>query len=876
MKSDEIRQSFLDFFKSKGHTIVKSASLIPENDPTLLFTNAGMNQFKDVFLGVGTREYKRAADTQKCMRVSGKHNDLEDVGKDGYHHTFFEMLGNWSFGDYYKKEAIEWAWELLTKVWKLPKDKLYATVHHTDDEAFKLWEEVTDIDKSHILKFGDKDNFWEMGATGPCGPCSEIHIDRGEEACDKKHIEGHKCSVNGGCARFIELWNLVFIQYNRNEDGSLSPLPSKHVDTGMGFERITSVIQGKISNYDTDIFEPIISAIENLSGKKFGKDTETPIRVIADHIRTLTFAMSDGVMPSNEGRGYVIRKILRRAIRYGKYLGFEEPFLHKITSSVVEKYKNVFPELKEREEMVKSLIYSEEEAFYKTIHRGLDKLNEIIDKCHKENKSIISGSDLFMLYDSLGLPLDFIESITEDERLKLDKDGFNKLMEEQKERARANWKNDAFNVEILKGKNIKTTYTGENKSTDNSKIIFIIQSTYEKDTIKENEEGVIITEKTPFYGEKGGQIGDKGIISKEDGSTFEVRDTKIFEDAYLHIGKVIKGSFKNGDNVVLTIDEERRKSIARNHTATHLLHKALKKILGEHVAQAGSLVGPQGFRFDFTHFKAMTKEEIENVENEVNRAILSTLPVSISYLPKEEAIKKGAVAIFEEKYGDIVRIVEVENYSKELCGGSHVKNTGEIGLFKIISETSISAGTRRIEAITAFSSLENFRKYYNLLNEISITLNSKEEKILEKIRTTLEELKEKEKEISDLKNKLLSYELDKIIEKCENYNGVKMLVEILDKTQQELVSITDIFKSKVDKGIVFLLSKNADRVNIVCGVTKSIIDKIKAKEVVSEIAKFLGGGGGGRDDFAQAGGKNPEKINDALLKAKEIIKNKLS
>ncbi|MCX7821237.1 MAG: alanine--tRNA ligase [Brevinematales bacterium] len=875
MKSDDIRQSFLDFFKSKGHTIVPSSSLIPENDPTLLFTNAGMNQFKDVFLGLGTREYKRAADTQKCMRVSGKHNDLEDVGKDGYHHTFFEMLGNWSFGDYYKKEAIEWAWELLTKVWKLPKDRLYATVHHTDDEAFKLWAEVTDIDKSHILKFGDKDNFWEMGATGPCGPCSEIHIDRGEESCDKKHIEGHKCSVNGGCARYIELWNLVFIQYNRNEDGSLTPLPNKHVDTGMGFERITSVIQGKISNYDTDIFSSIISAIEDLSGKKFSKDTETPIRVIADHIRTLTFAMSDGVMPSNEGRGYVIRKILRRAIRYGKYLGFEEPFLHKLTQSVVEKYGHIFPEVKDRQEMVKSLIFSEEEAFYKTIHRGLDKLNEIIDKCHKENKNIISGADLFMLYDSLGLPLDFIESITEDEKLTLDKAGFNKLMEEQKERARANWKNDAFNIELLKGKNFKTIYTGENKYEDSSKIIMIIEDNKEKDLIEQNKNGVIITSETPFYGEKGGQVGDKGFIKKDDGSIFEVNDTKIFEDTYIHIGKVVKGSFKKNDTVTLVVDEERRRSIARNHTATHLLHKALKKILGEHVAQAGSLVGPNGFRFDFTHFKAMSKEEIEMVENEVNKAILNSLPVSISYLPKEEAIKKGAVAIFEEKYGDIVRIVEVENYSKELCGGSHVKNTGEIGLFKIVSETSISAGTRRIEAITALSLLDIFRKNYMLLNEISIILNTKEDKILERIKSLLEEIKEKEKEIEDLKTKLLSSELDKIIEKCENYKGVKILAEILDKPQNELVSITDIFKTKIDKGIVFLLAKNADKVSIVCGITKNLTDKIKAKEVVSEIAKFLGGGGGGRDDFAQAGGKHTDKIEEALIKAKEIVINKL-
>ncbi len=873
MKSDEIRQSFLDFFKSKGHTIVPSASLIPENDPSLLFTNAGMNQFKDVFLGVGKREYKRAADTQKCMRVSGKHNDLEDVGKDGYHHTFFEMLGNWSFGDYYKKEAIEWAWELLTRVWHLPKDKLYATVHHTDDEAFELWGEVTDIDKTHILKFGDKDNFWEMGATGPCGPCSEIHIDRGEEACDKKHIPGHKCSVNGGCARFIELWNLVFIQYNRNEDGSLTPLPAKHVDTGMGFERITSVIQKKISNYETDIFSPIISGIENLSGKKFDKNNETPMRVIADHIRTLTFAMSDGVMPSNEGRGYVIRKILRRAIRYGKYLGFEEPFLYKLSSSVVDKYGHVFPEVKDRSEMVKSLIYSEEEAFYKTIHRGLDKLNEIIDRCHKEDRKVISGEEIFLLYDSLGFPIDFIESVTEDEKITLDKQGFNKLMEEQKERARASWKNDAVNIEILKGKSLATKYT-ENYVED-SEIIFIIGNDKEKGELKEGESGVIITKETPFYGEKGGQVGDKGKIIKGE-AVFEVIDTKIYEDSYLHIGKVIKGEFSIKDRIKLIVDEERRKAIARNHTATHLLHKALKKVLGEHVAQAGSLVGPDGFRFDFTHFKALTLDEIEKVENEVNSAILSNFEVTISYMPKEEAIKSGAVAIFEEKYGDIVRIVEVKEYSKELCGGSHVKRTGDIGLFKIISESSISAGTRRIEAITGFSFLENYRKNINILGELSSILNVKMEGITDKVKILLEEMKSKDKKINELTKEILKNELDKIIEKSENYSGIKIVAEIVDKTSKELVDITDLFKEKVDKGVILLLSRNEDKVSIVCGVTKNITNIVKAKDIVSNVAKFLGGGGGGRDDFAQAGGKNIDKIEDGLKLGKNLIIEKFS
>ncbi len=871
MVADQIREDFLEFFKSKGHKIVQSASLIPQNDPTLLFTNAGMNQFKDVFLGLGKREYTRAADTQKCMRVSGKHNDLEDVGKDGYHHTFFEMLGNWSFGDYYKKEAIEWAWELLTRVWKLPKERLYATVHHTDDEAFGLWEKVTDIDRSHILKFGDKDNFWEMGATGPCGPCSEIHIDRGEAACDKKHFAGHKCEVNGGCARFIELWNLVFIQYNRNEDGSLTLLPSKHVDTGMGFERIVSVLQNKISNYDTDLFAPIIASIENLSGKNLSEETLVPVRVISDHIRALTFAMADGVMPSNEGRGYVIRKILRRAIRYGKYLGFEEPFLYKIVPSVVEKYGSVFPEVRDKSEMVKSLIYSEEDAFYRTLERGLDKLNEIIDRHHSENKTVISGKEIFMLYDSLGLPLDFIQSMIEDEKLKLDKEGFDKLMEEQRERARAHWKGGAVNIQILKGRGLKTEYTGENNNTVESSLIMLIKGDGEVKTLKTGESGILITDRTPFYGEKGGQVGDKGEITKGKENIFKVNDTKIFEDIYLHLGEVIKGEFNINDKVFLSIDVERRKSTARNHTATHLLHKALKAVLGEHVVQAGSLVGPNGLRFDFTHFKAMSKEEIEKVENEVNRVILSALPVNIFYMPKDEAVKRGAAAIFEEKYGDIVRLVEVEGYSKELCGGSHVKNTGEIGLFKIVNEMSISAGTRRIEAITGISFLESYRKIFYIINEASNILAVNREKILEKIKFNLESLKEKEREIEELEKNFLEKELDNLIQKMDNYKGVNLLIMNIDKTPEDLVYLVDVFKEKIKKGIILLISRVNGKASIVCGVTKDLTDVIKARDVAGNVARFLGGGGGGRDDFAQAGGRDIEKVEDALFLGKELI-----
>jgi len=871
MKANEVRQTFLDFFKSKGHTIVPSASLIPENDPTLLFTNAGMNQFKDVFLGVGKRDYVRVANTQKCMRVSGKHNDLEDVGKDGYHHTFFEMLGNWSFGDYYKKEAIMWAWELLTKVWGLPKDKLYATVHFNDDEAFSLWGEVTDIDKTHILRFGDKDNFWEMGATGPCGPCSEIHIDRGEDACDKKHIPGHKCEVNGGCARFIELWNLVFIQYNREEDGSLTPLPSKHVDTGMGFERIVSVLQGKISNYDTDLFEKIIASIENLSGEKFSKENAVPIRVIADHIRSLTFAMADGVMPSNEGRGYVIRKILRRAIRYGRYIGFDSPFLHKIVDAVALTYDGVFSEVNERKEMIKSLIFSEEEAFYRTIHRGLDKINEMVDLCHKENRKILRGEEVFFLYDSLGVPIDFIRDVASDEKITIDEEGFNRLMEKQRERARAHWKGEGIDVSFIKGKVAKTEYAGDENFSLTSKILILLKEKEEVKELKEGESGGVVVEKTPFYGEKGGQVGDRGFIKKGD-NIFEVIDTKIADEIYLHTGVVKKGKFNQSDEVILEIDADRRAKIRRNHTCTHLLHRSLKKVLGEHVAQAGSLVGPEGFRFDFTHFKALTKDEIEQIENEVNRIILSNLPVKISFMSKDEAVKNGAVAIFEEKYGEIVRVVEVEGYSKELCGGSHVRSTGEIGLFKITSESSISAGTRRIEGLTGTGLFEYLRKIYYIINGISLSLNVSEDKILDKIKSLNEELKLKDKEILSLKKQLALSRIEKIIQEAEIVGEAKVFIKEEDINIEDMVNLVDLYRDKVANGMILLISRASDeKVNIVCGVGKSLVPKIKARDLTKKVAQILGGGGGGRDDFAQAGGKNPDKIKEAIDFAKNFV-----
>ncbi len=874
MKSVDIRKGFLDFFAGKGHVIVPSASLVPLNDPTLLFTNAGMNQFKDIFLGLGKRDYVRAADTQKCMRVSGKHNDLEDVGKDNYHHTFFEMLGNWSFGDYYKKEAITWAWELLTGVWKLQKDRLYATVHNSDDESFMLWGKVTDISGDHILKFGDKDNFWEMGAVGPCGPCSEIHFDRGQDACDKKEVKGHKCSVNGGCARFIELWNLVFIQYNRKEDQSLEMLPNKHVDTGMGFERIVSVIQNKMSNYETDLFMPLIKKEEELSGLKYDESTGVAMRVIADHIRSLTFAMSDGVMPSNEGRGYVIRKILRRAIRYGRRLSFTEPFLNRMVDCVVKVMGASFPEVAERSEMVKSLIFSEEESFLRTVNRGMDKLNEIADKAKKSNKALIAGDDLFMLYDSLGLPIDFIQQVAEDDHLGLDIQGFEELMEKQKERARANWKVESFDFHIIEGNSQKTEYAGEETDMLDAKITFIIRGNLPVESARSGEEIVFITDRSPFYPEKGGQVGDTGAASSGN-VQMTVNNTRIYDNAILHYASVEKGSVKKGEMVSLKVDSEKKRATARNHTATHIIHKALRNVVGEHAAQAGSLVGPERLRFDFTNNSALTPGDIFKIEYEANNIVLENRPVILTRMTKDEAVKSGAVAIFEEKYGDIVRVVEVQGYSKELCGGTHVKRSGDIGLIKIISETSISAGTRRLEAVTGLNSLELLRSLNNIVREASASLNTDEMKLLERLTQLAESLKAKDRELEIMRGKLAKLNLEELVFKSLKIGKACIILSETDMDPDMILAAVDEFKTR-DLGVLFLIrDMGNDKVGITASVTKSYVSKIKAGDIARTAAKIVGGGGGGRPDFAQAGGKDPSKIGEAISTVKELIENSL-
>lgn len=848
LTSREIRQQFLDFFKSKDHKIVPSSPVIPYDDPTLLFTNAGMNQFKDVFLGVGSREYKRAANTQKCIRVSGKHNDLEEVGFDTYHHTFFEMLGNWSFGDYYKKEAILWAWELLTEVWKLPKERLYATVYKTDDEAYEFWKTVTDINPNHILRFGEKDNFWEMGETGPCGPCSEIHINLSDNPEDAS-------LVNAGTPDCIEIWNLVFIQYNRLPDGSLEQLKNKFVDTGMGFERITAVLQNKRSNYDTDIFTPIIKKIEELSGKKYyTQENQIAMRVIADHIRTLAFAIADGALPSNEGRGYVLRRILRRASRFARKLDAHDPIIYKLVPTLVEIMGDVFPELSQGQKQIEEVIKAEEEAFGETLDRGLEIFDSIIKKLKKENSNIISGEDAFKLYDTYGFPIDLTDLMAREQNTKVDHERFNQLMEEQRARSREAGKFFEASSIIKK---IETVHI--------QKIEFLGYDTLEAEgKVIAQENNFLVLDRTPFYGESGGQVGDTGKIIYND-LIIDVIDTQKDGDLIIH--KVNEIDFDLSDkNLKAFVDKLRRKAIMRNHSATHLLHRALREILGTHVKQAGSLVEPDRLRFDFTHYKKLPIEEIKAIEHLINEKIREGLPlIHHRDIPFEEAKKMGALMFFGEKYGDRVNVVQFGDFSMEFCGGTHVKNTSEIGLLKIVSEGSISSGVRRIEAVTGEGVEKYIEQQLQKIDELS-----------EKYEQLIEEKKKLEKEISRLKLQVNIDKIDSIVANKKILDGFAIASGIIDvDNMDQLKQLGDILREKLKNGVGVLASQFENKVSLVCVVTDNLIKekKLNAGKIIGELAKIVGGGGGGRPHLATAGGKEISKINEALTLLEKIVKS---
>jgi alanyl-tRNA synthetase len=845
MTSKEIRQSFMDFFKNKEHKIVPSAPVIPHGDPTLLFTNAGMNQFKDVFLGSGKRDYSRAADTQKCIRVSGKHNDLEEVGVDTYHHTLFEMLGNWSFGDYYKEEAIEWAWELLTKVWGLDPERLHATVFRTDDEAHEIWKKY--LPEDHIHRFDEKDNFWEMGETGPCGPCSEVHYDNTPD------LSGAPL-VNAGVPEVIEIWNLVFIQYNRKQDGVLENLTSTHVDTGMGFERICAVIQKVPSNYDTDVFTPIIKEIEKLSKKKYSGDLDNAdgiaMRVIADHVRTLSFAIADGALPGNEGRGYVLRRILRRGCRFARNLGFNEPVIYKLLPVLIDTMGDVFPELVSQRETIEKIIKGEEESFLQTLDRGLEIFDSITAKLDDANKKEISGKDAFQLYDTFGFPLDLTELLAREQGYTVDLDGFTKNMTEQRERSRSARKVLAQEVE-LPVIDAESTFAGYDSLQAESKVLYI-------------NENQIVLQETPFYVESGGQVSDTGEIVLG-GETYEVTGAVKSGDAIIHVCDRDLEDL-TGSMALAKVDEARRKAIMRNHSVTHLAHEALRTILGTHVQQAGSLVAPDYMRFDFNHFEKVSAEDVQKIENMVNQKILENHNIRTEVKSLEDAQKEPKIKMFfGDKYGEEVRVVTMdEKFSQELCGGTHVGNTSEIGLFKIVSESSIAAGVRRIECITG----KAIEGYITDLQQQVNEEKAKQDDLNAKIRQL-------EKEISGLKTSDIGKSMSDWIAGAADFNGIRLVAEQIEaEGMDQLRDLADNLRNEFGtKGIGLLAAIVGEKVQLCCVVTDDCKKEYPAGKIVGAVAKQLGGGGGGKPHMATAGGRDASKLPDVLVNMKSTLEN---
>lgn len=876
MTSAQVRESFIKFFESKDHLFVRSSPVVPHDDPTLMFTNAGMNQFKAIFLGDNPKGWKRACNSQKCLRVSGKHNDLDVVGRDNYHHTFFEMLGNWSFGDYYKKEAIAWAWELLTEVWKLPKERLFATVYEDDDEAWQIWKDVSGLPDDRIMRFDAHSNFWEMGDTGPCGPCSEIHYDRGDLATQMETFKDPILGVNGENDRYIEIWNNVFMQYERISDGSLIPLKAKNVDTGMGFERICAILQGKRSNYDTDVFTPIISKVAELSGVPYTDDENgTPHRVIADHIRAVSFAIADGALPSNEGRGYVLRRILRRASRFARLLGQKEAFIYKLVQVLADTMGEAFPEIRQRQAFVTEVIKSEEDRFIKTLDAGLERFEAIV--AEMGSAKVVPGDKVFVLYDTYGFPPDLTGILAEEKGLTIDEAGFEKCMEEQKERARANMK-QGINTMGTEGwtqySEASTNFVGYELSACETKVV-----RYRED------KGVlsIVLETSPFYAEMGGQVGDKGMLVSAD-LELSVFDTVKVNDTALCRAKVVKGEANEqtmGGVFMATVDNERRMDIRRNHSATHLLQAALREVLGSHVQQQGSLVTPDSLRFDFTHFNAMTAEEIQKVEDIVNAKVMECLPVNTDVMGVDEAKASGAMALFGEKYGDTVRVVKMgvsgEEFSKELCGGLHVSNSGNIGMVKIISESSVSAGVRRIEAVTGRGAMTMLRAGAQIVNALRDRLRCKDAEVLDRIQQSFEKTQSLEKALQSVKLELATMIAGDVLNGGLDVMGVMLYVREFDMPEDKYKELLDGIQNKLDKGAVAVIANKVNGAgSIAVIVGKDVQAKgIKAGDMVRDLAAACNGKGGGRPDRAQAGTREPEKISAAIKDANNWIRAKL-
>ena len=860
MKTKEIRTLFLEYFESKDHQRVESSSLVPADDPTLLFTNAGMVQFKDLFLGLEKRNYHKAVSSQRCVRAGGKHNDLENVGYTTRHHTFFEMLGNFSFGDYFKEEAISFAWEFITEILKIDPEKLWITVYEEDEEAARIWLEKIHIDENRLIKMGRSSNFWSMGDTGPCGPCTEIFYDHGEG------IEGGPPgSENEDGDRFVEIWNLVFMQFERMTDGTMSELPKPSVDTGMGLERIAAVMQGVESNYDIDIFRNLIANIKVIIGSN---GSENHYRVIADHIRSSVFLIMDGISPGNEGRGYVLRRIIRRALRHGHEVGAEIPFFHLIVEPLIKEMGTVFPSLIKKEEYIKRIILMEEERFSSTLSQGMKLLNQEIGSNQGE---VLSGEFVFKLYDTYGFPIDLTKDIVKNHGLDIDQEGFDKAMAKQKSMARkANQFSQEENIQL--NHQLKTLFLGYDQLENHSKIIGIFKERA-LDSINEGEMGQIIIEETAFYAESGGQIGDVGTIVSKDG-TFDVIDTQHSGNAQVHIGSVSKGTISLGDEVKVSINPVKRSSITSNHTGTHLLHSALMNVLGGHVTQRGSLVDDMKIRFDFSHDQAVSSEQIRDIEAIVNSKIEENIEVETSIMKHDEAIDSGAMALFGEKYGDDVRVLEVGEFSKELCGGTHVKNTNEISFFKIVSESSVSSGTRRIEAITGDQALKWAEETEHLVEQLTDLLKIRREDVADKVTTLVEMNRKMSQEIKDLKARVAGSQDNENSVEPEIINGISLIIKALDDDTEAGIMRTaiDQMKNSLGSGVIVLSSLSSKgKMRLAIGVTQDLKEKIPANELAKEMSEALGGKGGGRSDFANAGGPNPENIEQAISILKERL-----
>ncbi|MBX3369867.1 MAG: alanine--tRNA ligase [Nitrospira sp.] len=869
---NDLRRAFIRYFEQQGHRAVPSAPLIPQADPTLLFTNAGMNQFKRVFLGEETRAYQRAVTVQKCLRAGGKHNDLENVGYTRRHHTFFEMLGNFSFGDYFKEDAIRFGWEFLTSVVGLSKDRMWITIFREDDEADRLWRKIG-VSPSRIVRCGEKDNFWQMADTGPCGPCSELHFDQGPS------VPGDD-TPNGEGDRVIEIWNLVFMQFNRDSAGTLNPLPKPSIDTGMGLERLTAVAQGRLSNYDSDLFAPLLAAIGRRAGAEYGavEQSDRSMRVIADHLRAITFLMADGVLPSNEGRGYVLRRILRRAARHGRLLGITEPFLHELTATVVDQMGEAYHELRPAAGTVAEATRGEEERFIATLDQGLPILNDMLSKVKASGQHVLQGTEIFKLYDTYGFPMDLIAEACREQGITLDETGFEAAIEEQRTRAR---KTGGFESETARpalsdvAARVGTTaFVGYDRLDSEGVVQALLQSDRLIKEAREGDEIEIVLDVTPFYAEGGGQAGDQGVLSGTDGRV-EIRETtRPVPTLIVHKGVVTSGSIREGERLQLSVNARTRQDAARNHTATHLVHAALRDLLGPHVKQYGSLVAPNRLRFDFAHFRPMSSRDIDEIESIVNEQVRQDQPVQTAVMGVQDAVAGGALAFFGDKYGDQVRVVQIDTFSKELCGGTHCRRTGEIGLFRIVSESGVAAGVRRIECLTGSGALDSLKRLEADVRELSDLLKVAPAEVVARTRKLSEQLKDKERELADVKLKMASTSSTQA--QAREINGVNVHAQRTDGLDVNgMRALADQLRDKLRSGVVALGAANDGKVSLLVVVTKDLVGRLKAGELIKEMAIEVGGTGGGRPEMAQAGGKNPDGLNPALEKVFGLVQKAL-